>query len=134
MSGLVIDIIVEFLFRIMARIFNEIRSQTWPVVTAKVTGSGYVSADYGCDVAVIRYEYSMAGERYEGVYKKPFIFKNYGEAYPHRFPNGVDYPVRVKPGGPSTSVPVSTQDAAHSGSFDSSTSCARAARHAASRS
>jgi len=108
MGGLVLDIFVEFLFRIMARVFNEIRSQTWPVVTATVTGSGYVSADFGCDVAVIRYEYSVAGERYKGVYKEPFLFRNYGEAYPRRFPEGVDYPVRVKPNDPSKSVPVST--------------------------
>jgi hypothetical protein len=65
-------------------------------------------AGYGCDLAVVRYEYSVAGERYKGVYKEPFLFRNYGEAYPRRFPEGVDYPVRVKPNDPSKSVPVST--------------------------
>lgn len=65
-------------------------------------------AHYGCDVAVIRYQYSVAGERYEDVYKEPFFFKNYGEACLRRFPTGVDYPVRAMPGDPSISVPVRT--------------------------
>jgi hypothetical protein len=108
MGGLVIDIYVEFLFRAMARMFNEFRSRTWPVVTATVTGSSYVKAGYGCDVAVVCYEYLVAGETYEDLYKEPFLFRNYGEAYPRRFPVGVDYPVRVEPGNPSKSVPVRT--------------------------
>ena len=108
MGGLVLDIYVEFLFRIVARIFNRLRSRTWPVVTATVTGSCFVPAGYGCDVAVIRYEYSAAGETYEGVYKEPFWVKTLGEEYSRQYQTDCAYPVRVKPGDPSTSVPAST--------------------------
>lgn len=108
MAGLVLDILLEFLFRSMARILNILCSHTWPVITGSMAGPCFMPAQHSCEVAVIRYQYSVADERYEGVYKEPFLFKNYGEAYLRRFPTGVDHPVRVKPGDPSISVPVRT--------------------------
>ena len=108
MAGFVLDIYVEFFFRIALRMVNEARSRHWPVATARVTGCDFQRAGYGCNVAVVRYEYLIEGDSYDGVYKEPFLVKTLGEEYPRRFQAGVDYPVRVKPSDPLTSVPIRT--------------------------
>lgn len=60
-------------------------------------GSGYVIA--------LRYKYRNADQRFEGIYKEPFIFPNYAKAYLDRFPCGTKIPVRINPKGTSLSVP-----------------------------
>ena len=106
MGGLVIDIIIEFLFRTSVNLLQRIGSSKWPVVTAIVSNSEKRPyPGLGCTVIVIHYKYRNAEMRWEGTYKEPFLFGNYAQAYLNRFPGGYEFPVRVNPKDPSHSIP-----------------------------
>src|SRR6266571_6183782 len=100
MSGLVIDILVEFLVRVVMRMMRIFRSSSWPTVNGKVTASTYQNAGYGCDVAEISYKYRVDGELYTGMYANLFISNVHGEDYVARLPVGTELVLRVKPGEP----------------------------------
>ena len=104
MGGLVIDIVVEFLVRVVMRMVRLFRSSAWPTVTGKVTASTYQKAGYGCDVAEISYKYRVDGELYTGMYVKPFISSVHGEDYVARLPVGTELVLRIKPDEPSISI------------------------------
>ena len=104
MGGLILDVLVEFLVRVVMRMVRIFRSRSWPTVTGEVTSSTYQKAGYGCDVAEISYKYRVDGELYTGMYEKPFISSVRGEDYVARLPEGTELVLRVKPGEPSISV------------------------------
>jgi hypothetical protein len=104
MGGLVIDIYIEYIFREIAFLARILRSYSWPVIKATVTGSRECGG-YGCDVAEVYYTYRFDGEHYAGVYKKPFILANAAGYYARNsVPKGAELVVRLKPGAPSISV------------------------------
>jgi hypothetical protein len=106
MGGLVIDIIVEFLFRTIVNLIRRIGSSEWPVATAIVSNSEKRPyPGLGCTVIVIHYKYRNADLRFEGTHKEPFLFANYADAYLRRFPGGSEFSVRVDPKDPSQSIP-----------------------------
>ena len=104
MGGWFVDIFVEYLFRVIVRMFKRRGSDTWPLVKATVTVSDCPNAGYGCDVAEVHYTYRVDGELYTGTNEKPFISHNSGEAYTSRFAPGTEFSVRVKPGNLLVSV------------------------------
>lgn len=104
MGGLVIDIIVEFLVRVVMRMVRIFRSRSWPTISGQVTESTYQKAGYGCDVAEISYKYRVNGELYTGMYEKPFIANVHGEDYVGSLPAGTELVLRIKPGEPTISV------------------------------
>ena len=104
MGVLVIDIYIEYIFREIALLVRILRSHSWPVMKATVTGSRPCSG-YGCDVAEVYYKYRFDGEHYTGFYKKPFILGNAAEYYIRNYvPRGAELVVRLKPGDPAISV------------------------------
>jgi hypothetical protein len=103
MAGWVLDILVEYLVRVVMRIVQLLRSRSWPTVTAQVTSSFYVKAGFGCDIVEIDYKYRVNGQSYTGMHKKPW-FGAWGDEYAARFPRGTELVVLVKPGEPSVSV------------------------------
>jgi hypothetical protein len=105
MGGLVIDIIIEFFFRMSVNLLQRIGTSKWPVVTAIVSESERREPGMGCTVVVIRYRYRNMDTRCEGVHKEPFFFDNYANAYLRRFPAGSEFAVRVNPKDPSYSIP-----------------------------
>jgi hypothetical protein len=105
MGGLVLDIVIEFFFRMSVNLLHRIGTSKWPVVTAIVSNSEKRPyPGLGCTVIVIHYKYRNADMRYEGTHKEPFIFGNYAEAYLRRFPGGSEFLVRVNPKDPSESI------------------------------
>jgi|ERR1035437_398085 hypothetical protein len=107
MAGFVVDIIIEFFFRMSVNLLQRIGTSKWPVVTAIVSNSEKRPyPGLGCTVIVIHYKYRNAEMRYEGTHKEPFMsFDNYAEAYLNRFPGGSEFPVRINPKDPSESIP-----------------------------
>ncbi len=103
MAGWILDIIVEYLVRVVMRIMQLLRSHFWPTVPAKVTNSFYVKAGFGCDLVEIHYKYRADGQSYTGTYKKPW-FGSWGDEYAARIPRGTELIVRTKPGEPSVSI------------------------------
>jgi hypothetical protein len=97
MGGLVIDIYIEYLYRVVTRMIKRFGSSAWPIAEATVTSSSCPRAGYGCDVAEVYYTYRVDGELYTGVNEKPFIVHNSGENYVSRFAPRTELTVRVKP-------------------------------------
>jgi hypothetical protein len=104
MAGWILDIIVEYLVRVVMRIVQLLRSRPWPTATATVTSSSYVKAGFGCDIVNVSYKYRVNGESYAGVYKKPLFLGSFYRNYVTRFPSGTELIIRVKPGNPSISI------------------------------
>ncbi len=104
MAGFVIDVYIEFLFRMIVNLIRRIGTSNWPVFTAIVSKSERRKPGMGCTVIVIDYKYRIADKRYEGTHKEPFFFDNYAEAYLRRFPGGAEFPVRINSKDQSRSV------------------------------
>jgi hypothetical protein len=103
MAGLVIDIYVEWIFRVVARLIQEIRTAAWSISPAKVTGAFARRVGYGCDKAEVNYTYRIDGKTYMGRNVKPFIFLNSANSYAEQFPKSKEISVRVNPRDPSSS-------------------------------
>lgn len=108
MGGLVIDIYVEYLVRIIINLNHKWKSRNWPTITASVTGSDCPRSVYGCHVADVYYEYEFDGEPYVGSVQVPFIYSRSGEDYVRRFPPKSSISLRVNPQNPAKSFPGTT--------------------------
>jgi hypothetical protein len=97
MAGFVIDIYIAFIIRALIVLWRAWESRDWPVITGTIRTSSYERPGYGCDYALICYQYKTTGERYEGILKKPYLFRNYGEAFVRRFPGGSEVAIRMNP-------------------------------------
>jgi hypothetical protein len=105
MAGLVLDIYIEFFFRMIVNLIRRIGTSIWPLMTAIVSRSERREPGFGCTVIIIHYKYRKAELRCEGTHKEPFLSDNYAEAYLRRFSGGAEFPVRLDPNDPSKSVP-----------------------------
>lgn len=103
LSGWFLDVIVEYLYRVIVRVIRTRGIAHWRTVEATVNGSACPSATYGCHVAEVCYEFRLDGEPYTGIDEKPFIFHDSCESYAERFSPGVEIVIRLKPGDPSVS-------------------------------
>jgi hypothetical protein len=103
-GGLVADIFVEYLFRVIVRGIKLIGSHNWSRVTGRILSAECPKAGYGCDVATIIYEYLFDGAKFGGSFEKPFILHSSGEYYASSFIKGMDFKIRVNPKSPSISV------------------------------
>lgn len=104
MAGLVIDIYVVYLFRIIVRAVNLFRSRSWPLTTATVLSAECPSFSPYV-VAAVTYEYVMDGERYGAMYEKSFLESDSAVEYARKFAKGEEFKVRVNPRDPSLSTP-----------------------------
>jgi hypothetical protein len=103
MGGWFIDIVVEYLYRVIARAIRTRGITHWRIVKAKVNDSTCPVATYGCHVAEVYYEYRVDGEIYTGADEKPFLFNYSGKDYIARFSPGTEINIRLKPSDPSIS-------------------------------
>jgi hypothetical protein len=97
---------IEFFVRVAIKFARRIGTGDWPTIDAIVISSKLDQAFSGCDLVIIHYKYRSADKRFERTYKQPFMFRNYAEAYLHRYPGGSGFPVSVSPKHPSYSIPV----------------------------
>ena len=104
MGGWFVDIYVEYLFRIMVRLFKTCGKGTWPVVEGTVTDSDCPASALGCPVAEIYYKYVVAGELYTGIHEKAFILLSSAEHYAHQLAAGAHLKVRLDPTSAAISV------------------------------
>ncbi|MFZ1141454.1 MAG: DUF3592 domain-containing protein [Candidatus Sulfotelmatobacter sp.] len=104
MGGLVIDIVIEFLFRSLVRLVRAQRTKSWPVATAEVTGTHYRPGGFGCTVLKITYQFEFGGKRYASVDAKPFLWTSSAKEYSEQHSAGSELLVRVKPGKPEFSI------------------------------
>lgn len=84
MGGLVLDIIVVFLFRITRRVFRELQSRNWPSLMGAIkTSEAPSSAMYS--YAEIIYSYTVTGETYTGTYVRGFWDGSTAERFARKF-------------------------------------------------
>jgi len=102
--GLIMDIYVEFLYRLVVSLLKSRRSINWSRAEAEVMSSQCPQATYGCDVAEIYYKYRVDEKLYVGIHQRGFVSNNSGMDYADKFPTGRKIIVRVKPGDASVSV------------------------------
>jgi hypothetical protein len=103
MIGLVLDVYVEYLIRVLGRAFKRRRSRGWPTAKATVVSFAWRISS-GCSLAEVVYTYRFNCELYSGTNNKPFISDHSGEEYISHYPPGTEFNVRVKPEDPEVSV------------------------------
>jgi hypothetical protein len=103
MGGLVLDVLLAFLFRILANWFRRVRSRKWPVAIATVHRSADSGAFFG-DATTISYDYVVNGERYSGSHDVPCLSGSAAKYMVQVYSPGKEIKVRYKPDDPSRSV------------------------------
>jgi hypothetical protein len=104
MPGFVLDIIIEYLARILIRFIRAFRARTWPTERAKITSTGYRPGGFGCAVADLAYSYSFAGKLYAGTNANPFMWTSSAKDYSDQYAGGDEIIVRLNPEKPESSV------------------------------
>jgi len=104
MGGWFLDIWIEWIVRMIAKLIHRMRSRSWPVVDAMITSSDCPRAGYGCHVADIHYDYEFAGEAFSALHEEPFLMHALGRDYVLDHPVNSRARIRVKPGSPAVAV------------------------------
>jgi hypothetical protein len=104
MLGWFLDIIAEYVFRVILRSANLIRTYRWPDQNAKVLIAECPDYVLGCALVKINYEYSVEGKKYDGSYNKPFMVRDYAKIYATELCKRGNIDVRVNPKDPSQSI------------------------------
>jgi hypothetical protein len=97
MGGLALDIVVEYLCRVIAQLVRLRRSSSWLRVPGTVNFSAPTAGTFGCTLAELSYVYKVDGEFYSGKFTRPFLRRLSAEEYISRFPSDSKVTARVKP-------------------------------------
>jgi len=100
------DIYIVYLFRIILRLANLLRSRKWTKVTATALGSHPDLSPYPS--VSVDYEYAVNGQKLAASFEKPFLLDSSAEVYAEQFKRGMGFKIRMKPGDPLVSVADST--------------------------
>jgi len=118
MGGWVLDVFVGWfitLYRIVARSIRARQTKEWRAVRAVISSTGFRGEAYmPRPVSLIAYTYRYEGGSYFGVDETPFFFESSAKAY--QFKRGDPLIIRVKPGGPETSIVLDLDQTKISGS------------------
>jgi hypothetical protein len=106
MVGLVLDIYIGFLLRLIVMQWRGVASRNWPVVSGSVVRCYFEKRDFGGDFVVLRYKYKADFERFQGEIKKPYIYPNYADAFVRHHSAGSELRVRINPKDPTRSFPL----------------------------
>jgi hypothetical protein len=103
--GLIIDVLIAFIIKLLLRIKRGWGSGNWELVKAKIksssVGGGWV---WNCPTTEIAYTYQFNGETYRILDTKPFLLDESAKAYVEYFKTGDTPLVRVKAEEPERSV------------------------------
>jgi hypothetical protein len=103
--GLIIDVLIAYLIKLILRLCRGWGSNSWKLVKAKIDSSsaegGWV---WNCPTAEIAYTYDFDGHTYSGSDAKPFLSDTLAKEYVDRFKAGETVVVRVNPARPERSV------------------------------
>ena len=105
LAGLIIDVWIAFLVKLILRFWRSWGSSKWEVVKARIdaahVGGGWV---WNCPTTEIGYTYDFQGQTYRSIDTKPFLMDSSAQAYVGRFGRGQKPFVRVDPIRPERSV------------------------------
>jgi hypothetical protein len=96
--GLILDVVIAYLIKLMLRFGRLWGSNSWRAVAAKIVASrlddNWV---WNCPTVHIVYTYQIDGQTYSGMDSKPFFFSSNGEIDAESFKPGETATVRVDP-------------------------------------
>ena len=108
MGGLVIDVVIAYIIRLIVRVFRLWRGSRWQLANARINsssvGGGWV---WNCPTTEIAYTYDFGGQTYSGIDTTPFMSKSSAEDKAELFKGGETAKVRVNPSEPERSVLIS---------------------------
>lgn len=108
MGGWFLDIVAEYLYRLVVSFFKIRHARRWPLATAEITDSNCPPVGYGCPVAEVYYKYVVEGETYTATHEKGFLFRSSGEHYTRLLAPGKQIVIRIEPNHPSVSFVLDT--------------------------
>ncbi len=107
MGGLVLDIYVEYIVRVIIRLFKTWGAKSWPIIQAKVTSTNCRPGGFGCAVADITYTYRLDGELYMGSDANPFVWTSSAKDYLENYGRGTEVACARETGKPGRCSPSS---------------------------
>jgi hypothetical protein len=99
MGGLVIDIVLAFLFKSVVRAFRFVKSLRWKRSTATVVDSTVLDPYMGCPSVKVHYQDSSDSSQ-QGTDEVPFYLRGSAKRYAQDFSLGMEVIVRVNPNNP----------------------------------
>jgi len=104
MGGLLLDIVVAFVFKTIALAVKGRGSGRWISVRGTVLAANSQIPALGCATAEVVYTFAVHGRKYSGLYERPFLSSGAAQSYARQFRPGQEIFVRAKPTDPSISV------------------------------
>src|ERR1700744_1659154 len=104
MSGLVLDVFVVYLFRVLVRAWRRQGTSAWESREASIASISCPLITWGCPIAEVVYLYKIDNDTYSGSESIPFVWRSSAEEYVRRHPQGSILTVRVKPSEPEMST------------------------------
>jgi|SRR6266851_6057190 len=96
MGGLVIDIVLAFLFKSFVRAFHFVKSLRWKRSTATVMDSTVLDPYMGCPSVKVHYQVSSDSSQ-QGSDEVPFYLRGSAKRYAQSFSHNLVVTVRVNP-------------------------------------
>lgn len=96
MGGLVIDIVLAFLFKSLVRSFHFLKSLRWRRSTATVVDSTVLDPYIGCPSVKVHYQVS-SDSSLQGADQVPFYLRGSAKRYAQSFSRNLEVIVRVNP-------------------------------------
>jgi hypothetical protein len=100
MGGLVIDIVLAFLFKSTIRAFHFFKSSKWERATALVMDRAVLDPIIGCSSVKLHYKLVSGDHSTEGWDDIPFCMRGSARAYAERLSEHSSVTVRVNPKNP----------------------------------
>jgi hypothetical protein len=104
MGGLVLDIFVLYLIRVLSCAWKHRGTAGWELTKANIASISSPLITWGCPVVEVVYVYKLNDEIYSGSETIPFIWRSSAEDYVQRNPKDSVVTVRLKPQAPEISV------------------------------
>jgi len=96
-AGLVLDIVVAYLYKSSIRLFEYIESARWKRATASIVESSVFDPDIGCTLVKIRYQVDAEENPWVTEEEIPFLSRGDAKRFARKFPPGRKVIVRVHP-------------------------------------
>lgn len=97
MGGLVIDIILAFLFKSFVRAFHFVKSLRWKRSTAIVVDSTVLDPYMGCPSVKVHYQVVSSESSQQGSDEVPFYLRGSAKRCAHSLPRNLAVIVRINP-------------------------------------
>lgn len=100
MGGLVLDIVLAYLFKSLVRAFRFIKSMRWDRKTGSLIDFMVLDPFMGCPSVMVHYKVISNDRSKEGRNEIPFCFRRSAKQYAPKLSSNLPVTVRVNPNNP----------------------------------